>query len=315
MARKSFGIAALAMLLLFGMETAYAQVSLDRAIQNASNELSGRIQRGTRVAVLSMEADSVRMSDYLIDEMIVAFVRAGGFTVVDRAQLDLIAQELHFQMSYEVDDATAQSIGRIMGVQSIVTGAFEPLGDFYRFRVRLIEVETAAIRGIYTVNIENDSIVVSLMGDAARTVQGVGIPAGMGLAAAHAGFTTGQRFGTWGLNALIPGLGSFLIMDDTFGGVFQIACFGLGFIFLTVGFIGREVDDGWGYEWEPNYEALIGGALLLTTSAVFNIVRSATFTPHTPRTGSIADPDSWNLTVVPGRNGIDRVSLSHTIRF
>jgi len=154
---------------VLGMETAYAQqVRLDDAIQNAAAELSAAIVRGSRVAVLSMEAGSVSMSDYLIDEMIVAFIRAGGFTVVDRAQLDLVAQELHFQMSGEVDDATAQSIGRFMGVQSIVTGAFEPLGDFYRFIVRLIEVETAAIRGIHTANVQNDTIIAALLGSGGR---------------------------------------------------------------------------------------------------------------------------------------------------
>jgi len=319
MARKSFGMAVLAAVLLAGMGTVHAQqVNIDQAIQNASNELSGRIQRGTRVAVLSMEAGSVRMSDYLIDEMIVAFVRAGGFTVVDRAQLDLIAQELHFQMSYEVDDATAQSIGRIMGVQSIVTGAFEPLGEFYRFRVRLIEVETAAIRGIYTVNVQNDSIVASLLGGASRAVPGAGVAAIPGVPAAHTGFNAGQRLGTWGLNSLVPGLGSFVIMNDTFGGVFQIVCVGLGFIMLIVGVIGEDVwePDPWGgqYVWEPNYGAMTGGLALLATSFVFNIVRSATFSPRAPRTASIVNPDSWNIAIIPGRNG-SKVSLSHTLRF
>jgi len=164
-----FVVGILAYMVAFGMETAHAQlVQLDDAIRNAAAELSAGITSGSRVAVLSIEAGSVSMSDYLIDEMIVAFIRTGGFTVVDRAQLDLVAQELHFQMSGEVDDATAQSIGRFMGVQSIVTGAFEPIGDFYRFIVRLIEVETAAIRRIYTANVQHDVVIASLLGAVGR---------------------------------------------------------------------------------------------------------------------------------------------------
>jgi len=155
----------LAYMLAIGTETAHAQqVSLDDAIQNAATELSAGIGAGTRIAVLAMQADPVRMSNYLIDEMIVAFVRAGRFTVVNRAQLDLLAGELHFNMSEWVDEMTAQSIGRFMGVQSIVTGTFEPIAGFFRFRVQVIEVETAAIRAVYTANVRNDYVISYLRG-------------------------------------------------------------------------------------------------------------------------------------------------------
>jgi len=154
----------LAYMLIIGIDTAQAQmVSLDGAINNTVVEFSPVIGTGTRVAVISMEAGSVNISNYIIDEMTVAFLRMGRFTVVDRAQLDLVTQELHFQMSGEVDDATAQSIGRLMGVQFIITGTFAPLGNFHRFMARLIEVETAAVRGIYTANVRHDNLIAALL--------------------------------------------------------------------------------------------------------------------------------------------------------
>jgi len=72
---------------------------------------------------------------------------------VNRAQIELLEEELDFNMSGLVDDATAQSIGRFIGVQSIVTGTFEPIGAFFHFRVQVIEVETAIIRSVYSMNI------------------------------------------------------------------------------------------------------------------------------------------------------------------
>jgi len=54
--------------------------------------------------------------------------------VVDRQQLDLIRAELNFQMSGEVSDESAQSIGQMLGVQSIMSGTdYDPhanTGDF-----------------------------------------------------------------------------------------------------------------------------------------------------------------------------------------
>jgi len=167
MKRTTLCAGVLVYMLLIGIKTADAQmVSLDDAIRNASSEFSFVIDRGATVAVIAMEATSVNMSNYIIDEMVAFLLRAGNFTVVDRAQLDLVRQELHFQMSADVDDATAQSIGRLMGVQYIIAGAFEPIGVFHRFIVRLIEVETAAIRGIYTANVQHDAIIAALMGEA-----------------------------------------------------------------------------------------------------------------------------------------------------
>ena len=54
----------LAYMTVFGVETARAQlVPLDDAIRNAAAELSAGIVRESRVAILSIEAGSVRMSD------------------------------------------------------------------------------------------------------------------------------------------------------------------------------------------------------------------------------------------------------------
>ena len=108
------------------------------------------------------------MSSYLIDEVNAALLRMGRFSVVDRSQLDLVAQELDFQISGWVDDASAQSIGFFMGVQSVVTGTFEPFGASYRLVLRMIAVMTGVIQGIHSETVENTDIIASLLGSAGR---------------------------------------------------------------------------------------------------------------------------------------------------
>jgi len=294
------------------------QVGIDSAIWSAAAGLSAGIDSGANVAVVAMQASTMRMSDYLINEMIGALIGlqgADGFTTLGRAQFDLLMGGLSFDTAGWVDGTTAQAIGRLMDVQYVITGVFEPLAGFFRFRTQVIDVETASIRGMHTVDVQNDALVAYLLRPPA------------GGAALAMGFTPGQRFGTFGLNWLLPGLGSFVIMRDTFGGVFQVICGGTGFILMVVGFIGREVYvpgrpspmPGGGnlpgfYDWEPIYPALIIGSLLMATQGIFNIVRSATFRRNAPRAASIIDPEAWSLAIAPGPNGIGGVSLSRTLR-
>jgi len=166
MEKRKFSAGMIIILLIFGSGVINAQtVSLDNAIKSAVDEMTYSLKRGNKVAVLSVRSSSGRMSNYIIEELISNIVNQRMVTVVDRAQLDLIQQEMNFQMSGEVSDASAQAIGKKLGAQSIITGSFESLGNFYRFRVRVIEVETAAIQLTYSANVVNDQVVASLLGN------------------------------------------------------------------------------------------------------------------------------------------------------
>lgn len=163
----TFGAAAC--MLAFAADSAEAQTArLGDAIRNAAEELSAGMPPDARVAVISMRADSMRMSDHLMDEMIMAFVNTRRLLVVNRAQLELIAAEQQLAIGGLIDDATAQAVGRLAGVQFIFTGAFEPFGDIYRLRIQAIEVETAIIRSIHIANVWNDPVVSTLLGAAGR---------------------------------------------------------------------------------------------------------------------------------------------------
>jgi len=162
----------MAMILAFGAKTAYAQtVGLDAAIQSIAAEFAPNIERGTSVAVIAIQADSVSMSNHLINGMastLFGMRNAHGFEVASRGQIEMLMAEQELSMSGLVDDASAVSIGRLAGVQFIMTGTFAPAGDVYRFWAQLIEVETGFFRGISSVDILNDNVVSSLLGVAGR---------------------------------------------------------------------------------------------------------------------------------------------------
>ena len=85
-------------------------------------------------------------------------------TVVDRQRMETLRQEMDFQLSGDVDDEYALSIGKRLGAQTIISGAINPAGDIYRLRVQAVSVETGVILAAQNYSIAIDSVMAGLAG-------------------------------------------------------------------------------------------------------------------------------------------------------
>jgi len=291
----------IAVILLLVTVTAQAQtVSLDRGISDAVDRISRTLDRGSVIAIMPMRTDSPRMSSYLIDEATSAFVNKRMFTVVDRSRLDAISRELTFQMSGAVSFESAQAVGEKLGAQIVIVGSFEPIGNHSRLVLQAIHVRTAAVVGTASANIRNDAVVSSLMGESS-TMSG------------YEDFTTGQRWATGVLN-LIPGLGSFTVMNDFAGGSIHLGLMAVGGVFMYMGVTDVQFASG-GAKYSMKAPGLAVGSAFLLGGTVFNITRSILYSkPHT-NTASLDETEFWDFAVMPGRNGVENVYLSYTVRF
>jgi hypothetical protein len=310
-------------MLVLGTGTVHAQmVTLDAAINNAGDEFSYSLKKGSKVAVLAVRSGSARMSNYIIEEMTSVFMNQMVVTVVDHVQINQLQQEMNFRMSGDVSDPSAQTIGKRLGAQTVITGSFELVGNYYRFRVKAIDVATAAIMATYSANVQNDQIVASLMGQT-NTPAPASTVTTAPTSQVYQNFTTGQRWGTWALNWLLPGLGSYIIMKDNVGGTAQVIMGVVGFGLTLGGYIGyyntirdglpeMNVDQG---KLNASIAVVTIGSLVFSADGIYNIVRSVTYNKPQPKTASVIDPAAWNIAVLPGRNGIEQVSLSYTMRF
>ena len=153
---------------------AYGPDELDSAIRGASNYLNTNIPAGNKIVILNIQSDSTILSDYIIEELVANAVNDKIFTVVDRAQLDVIREEQNFQLSGEVDDNTALSIGRFLGAQTIVSGRLSTVIDQYRLSIRALEVQTAQVQGQYNRNIAAGRTITSLMISGGGTAAALG---------------------------------------------------------------------------------------------------------------------------------------------
>ena len=150
---------------------------LDASIREASVYINQRVPISNSIAIVNIESEYPSISEYIINNLMENLVNDGNFTVVDRHQLDVIREELKFQMSGEVDDNTAQAIGRMVGAQTIILGSFTEIANTYRLTIRALGVETATIQGLFNQNISGNEVIKAFTG---RTPTiGVGTRAGL----------------------------------------------------------------------------------------------------------------------------------------
>lgn len=155
-----------------------SDLSLEEAIEKSSAEIIGKLPAGTRVAVVSFTTEHPALSTYIMDELALALA-GGRLEVTDRQRLELVKREQGFQLSGDVSDETAVSIGKILGAGYVITGQLVKAGGRYRYRVSGINVETAALESPVRLNVRDDRSFQSLLTDLQRnqsspTVAGYG---------------------------------------------------------------------------------------------------------------------------------------------
>jgi hypothetical protein len=124
-------------------------------------ELSGRVimeemDSGVSVAVISISAPDSFEGDYALEELTFLLVKAQKFRVVDRRNLDVIRTEQQFQLSGEVDDDTAVSIGHLLGAAFVITGGISPWETEKHLRLRVLDVGTGQIRAMTSISYGGD---------------------------------------------------------------------------------------------------------------------------------------------------------------
>jgi len=140
-------------------------LTLKEVINQSVRDVERALQNGNVVAVVNFASPSEVFSDHVIEELTGALVNGKKVVIVDRRNLDLIRQEMDWQLSGYVSDESMQSIGQQLGAQYIVSGSLTNMGRYYRFRIKVTNVETAAIRTQNSLDLKNDSQVTALIAD------------------------------------------------------------------------------------------------------------------------------------------------------
>jgi hypothetical protein len=137
-------------------------LTLDEAVAGIAAYFIERLPEGSATAIVSFEEETGSLGDYIFEELWDRFEDSHKFIMVDRRNLERIRAEMDYQMSGEVSDESARSIGRQYGARNIVYGKMTPLGKEYRLTAYASDVETAS-SSQRAVTVKPDNRLVSLL--------------------------------------------------------------------------------------------------------------------------------------------------------
>jgi hypothetical protein len=147
-------------------------MGLDAAIREAAAQMEAKIPAKTMVALVSVASPSTAFSTQVLTRLESAIVSSGKLVVVDRANLDKVREEQGFQLSGEVDDESAKSIGKLLGAGAIVTGSLADLGDVYSLTLKAINIETATVAVSYLADLAKSARIETLLASGGGAASG-----------------------------------------------------------------------------------------------------------------------------------------------
>jgi tetratricopeptide (TPR) repeat protein len=130
-------------------------LSLLEAIEQSAEKIAEELPPSSRVAIVAFESENNNLSDFIMEEL-TGFLVNLGIEVADRQNLEYVYKELDFQMSGNVSDETAQSIGKFLGAQFVITGQLTNIGGSYRYSTNVIHVEKATRDNVVRLSIQNN---------------------------------------------------------------------------------------------------------------------------------------------------------------
>jgi hypothetical protein len=118
---------------------------IDDAVKAAASVLIDDLPKGCRAAVVNISGPDYDEALFIRDELEYQLAAARKFVLVERSKLDAIRTEQNFQLSGDVSDASAVSIGNLSGADIVITGAVTGSGATRRLTIKALNVETGQI--------------------------------------------------------------------------------------------------------------------------------------------------------------------------
>ncbi len=129
----------------------------EKEINTLSAAMAEKIAKAERTSVAvvdftDLEGNVTQLGRFIAEEFSTALAGAGkGFKVVDRTHLNSIIKENKLSATGLIDPKTARKLGKIIGVQALITGTLTPFGENVRIAGKILDTATAemidAIRG------------------------------------------------------------------------------------------------------------------------------------------------------------------------
>ena len=156
---------------------AQAQVQMiDQAIIASAVRISRELPANATAAIIDFSSASSELNNHVVKELHGAILRHRRIVPVtpNQSQIQNISLETRFSSAGVLTDESAQTIGRLLGVQYLITGTIEPFSAHHRLIFNVVETANTKNRSQYTaaVDIRNDIQLTLLISDLRNLISG-----------------------------------------------------------------------------------------------------------------------------------------------
>jgi TolB-like protein len=137
-------------------------VTLRAGIARIAMQLSDQDRQGPKRRITVLDFSDVQgqatsggavIAELLINELF----RTGLYEIVERKHLSTVLEQHRLNMTGLVDESTARRVGKLLGVDCIVTGTVIDLGTALNVNARTIAIETGSISATASADLERSS--------------------------------------------------------------------------------------------------------------------------------------------------------------
>jgi len=144
--------------------------NLDDAIDTIGKELQQSLLRkkSKMIAVIdfnNLDGSINNLGRNISEKLAIKLFRLNkdnNYTIVERGQLSKILQELKLSASGLVEPKTMKKIGKIYGVDTVISGSLTDLGNDIEIKVKALSVETGGLMGVSESKIPKTNMVKNL---------------------------------------------------------------------------------------------------------------------------------------------------------
>jgi len=159
----------IALAMVFCLVAVCNSLAYEAEIRKLSATMAEKIvsAKKAKVAVVDftdLQGGVTELGRFIAEEFSVALAGAGkGFKVVNRTHLKSIVRENKLSVTGIIDPDTARKLGKIAGVEALITGTLTPFGDSVRISAQILDTTTAEIIDANSGNIAKTEAVKVLL--------------------------------------------------------------------------------------------------------------------------------------------------------
>lgn len=147
----------------------HGQSTLDQRLAELSKQISDGLTENQKqtiavVEFVDLEGRVTNFGRFVAEELITRLYQTKKFKVIERQLLNKIVAEQKLSLAGMIDQASAQKLGKLLGVDAIASGTVTDLGKSLRVNARLISTNTGEVFAVAATEIAKDDSVNALMG-------------------------------------------------------------------------------------------------------------------------------------------------------